>query len=166
MLAICDSGVYASRMTFDFLDSLTDAERRALHTKLSYDLASAGGKSREFSDKETALWRDLGDALPTMHRQPLAAFAERFGLRRYSDAADAFERVAARALPGVVRKPIRDAVRVRMLRCLADMLLGMHVPATAASVLNNIHQIEFAVDQQFPGYIAAGLLHRIIRVAA
>lgn len=63
------------------------------------------------------------------------------------------------------RKLLRDnqmrALVERSLRCLASDLVAREIPVTPTSLLRSMSTVRRAVDVRFPGYAAAGHLHRL-----
>jgi hypothetical protein len=49
------------------------------------------------------------------------------------------------------------------LKALADDVRHRNIPVTAATILNNVSMLPIAVDRKFPGYVDAGLLHRVVQ---
>lgn len=48
------------------------------------------------------------------------------------------------------------------LKALADDIRQRSIPVTAKTVFDNVSQLPKAIDRKFPGYVDAGLLHRVV----
>ena len=153
-------------MDIQAIDALDTQQQRELYDLLAFRLKNT---KVAYTAAEVELWDAVGTALDksAKERRPLALFVAGnggtggFGRARYADAVSTLNAVLDRALPEVTRKPVRMQVRTLMLRSLARYLTAMNVPTTEKSLLNNLGILEHAVDQTYPGYIAARLLHRI-----
>lgn len=163
VLAICKPYPYIGFMTIA-IDHLTAEEQKELYTQLAYRLKEVPG-ARQFTTDEYAFWRDIGEIVKGPDQLPLAQFVEAFGKTKFDSCRKHVNRVLKDAVPQTIRQSHKDAIKQRMLRCLANYLRLRDIPATAKTMLNNIDKLEAAVDYEFPGYIAARLLHKIVRVA-
>ena len=148
------------------LDALDTQEQQALFTLLAFRFQK---KTAVYTTAETELWDAIGTAMGKHERErrALSAFLNGFngsggyGRARYADAISLLEAVLNKALPALTRKPVRMQVRVLILRSLVRYLTQIDVPVTEKTILNNFGILEHAVNQTYPGYIAARLLHRI-----
>ena len=147
------------------LDDLDQAEQRALYEQLAYQFSK---QPHTISADEAELWDAILDALglPARERPPLKNYIEKHGKAVYIEQVEAFESLLARAMPEMVRRPIKAAVRRRMLACLAKYLRAVNVPPTPKTMLQNLSRLEHAVNSCYPGYINARMLHRIAPLAA
>lgn len=48
------------------------------------------------------------------------------------------------------------------LKALAEDVRRRSIPVTAKTVLDNVSMLPSAIDRKFPGYVDAGLLHRVV----
>jgi hypothetical protein len=145
----------------DILAGMTKAEKQALHDRLSYELKSKRSAA-SYTSNETEVWECLLDALGSVSRMPLPAFVDKFGLANYRTAAAEIEKYVASACPADTRKPVRLALTTELLRCLVSHLNTRTIPATPGVMLRSLMVLPFAVEQRYPGYAQARMLHRII----
>lgn len=141
------------------LDGLNEVEQRQLLDLLRWKFADAV----ELSADEREVWDALLEALKV--RLPLAEFAKNFGkerMRQQLAAVDAF--VIASCVP-IMRKPVRMAVLRSLFLCLASHLASRGIPTTPKVMLSNVSLLSHAVEQRFPGYAQAKLLHRVAPLA-
>lgn len=151
-------------MSFDFLTDMTLEEKKALSDQLAFELR--GGKA-PISDAAYELWDALSETVGQKAvKAHLLRFLEDFGKAKYANAVEVCEHLLTAAVPKGTRKPIVMAVRRVVLACLADHLRAQNIPATPRVILNNIGMLRYAVDQQYPGYIDAQLLHRVAQAVA
>lgn len=145
------------------IEQLNEEETRELVAQLSYKLKNAKSPARAFSDAEIALWSALGNAVPSARYLALAEFVDKNSAKAYRVASAMVEELLDVALVTGSRRAMRYAVRERILLCLRDYLVSTRLPITARTMLQNVDKLEYAVDQQFPGYLRAGLLSRIVK---
>lgn len=146
------------------LAQLNDNELRELHSSLTYRLKDLKPKTRQLTNKERNLYAAL-DTVLKLH-EPIDKFIDRYGAAKYLVAAEALETILVRAIPHKQPLSLRFKVRVKILQCLADFLRAARVPISTNSMLGAFTHLEYAVDLQFPGYIRAKLLHRVVKLAA
>lgn len=85
----------------------------------------------------------------------------RYGLAKFmekSDEAYSFVDDTRRYLRPPQVKVLLDVA----MKCLAADLRSRELPVTPTLLLNQMGRLTFAVDQCFPGYARAGILHRIV----
>lgn len=147
-------------MTFDFLASMSLADREELAAQLAFELRKT---KTPVSAADAELWDALGDVLRAhgKGRQPLSTFITDFGRAKYASCVEQIETLLVEAAPPGVRKTVVMALRRIVLECLAQHLKAASIPVTPRVMLNSFGLLRYAVDQQFPGYIAAQLLHRV-----
>lgn len=150
-------------MNMGFLDDLTDAERNELHEKLSYDLAT---DTRVWSEPELALWDLLVELVPNQRRTPKDGFIKAYGYRRYQACGNILEELLTRALPPGTRKSTRSAIRAIMGKSLVRYLNARNAPVTFTTLLNNFDKLEYAIGNDYPGYIDARILHLLATMFA
>ncbi len=148
------------------LTLLTDDERRDLYAKLAFEYRDAPGKSRAFNRAEEMLWEALRDFIPDQYPMGLTRFVTSVGPIVYRDAADRLEALLTRVLPVGTRQPVRNEIRRIAIAALVDWLRSVMAPISGTSIIRSFDHLEHAIDRQFPGYMAAGILHRVVRVVA
>jgi len=154
------------RMTNIAVAEMTDAELDELSSRIAYTRST---RSRDkYSLAELELWRTLQEMF---HRsQPIDNFVRGmdgsagFGVQRFNACAQVLESLVNRACKSTKRpdKSQRIAMRRLLLECLRDYLKYGNIAVSPARLLNNIEKLEYAVDQQYPGYIEAGMLSYVI----
>lgn len=147
------------------LASLSLAERRELHAQLSYEFRGSKAGAAELPNE---LWDAINDALHSAgkHRVPLNRFLETYGKARYQVCSEQLDALIQRAVPKVTRKPVVMAVRRIMIDCLIAHLANRNIPATPTVILNSFGMLKYAIDQAYPGYIEAQLMHQVARAFA
>jgi len=149
------------------LDQMSVQEKRDLADRLALELAS---DTTGFSDAEVALWAAINDMLKASKVRggapSLSNFAAKFGRKQYKNCADALEALLQKACPAGTKRVVRSELRRLMLKCLADYMEERAIPISARTFLNQFEFLEYAVDLQFPGYLACGMIVRIVRIAA
>lgn len=151
-------------MSFD-PSLLTADERRELFNQLAFEFRGSKGSR---ADIPSELWDVIGDALEQNpgHRRPLPRFLEDYGKARYLACAKQLEALIIQAVPKGTRKPVVMAVRRCMIDCLIAHLRARNIPATPAVILNSFVMLRHAIEQAYPGYIDAQLLHRVAELIA
>ena len=154
----------------DQLMALDDGDRANLRALLERDEQKAPFKS---TTQEDALWAALLRAAPATarHFRSLAEFLrdKRHGVVRddYRDAVRALYDLIHEAKP--VRHAAQDAAALTelLLDCLArDMKDRRRIEITAKTLVQNMPRLRVAVEDAYPGYAAAGMLHKLIRTKA
>ncbi len=153
---------YMRNMDMAFIDQLSSEEREELLTALAYQQQRVPGAARR--EQHSTLWLLLCDV--SKQRRSLDEFLKAYGKQKYADREQELESFLHAALPPVTRRPVRDSIREASLRCLANELRARSIPVTPGSLLNSFSMLEYAVDRWYPGYISAGLLHRVVAQAA
>lgn len=147
------------------LASLTAEEKRALYDQLAYDLRGSVAPD----ERMQALWNDMHDALkvPKSARRGLNSFLEGAGNRpKLLLAVETMDALLVQALPPRCSRTVKIGVRMVALECLIDWLRAHSIPPTPATMLNNFDKLRAIVDQSFPGYIAAQMLHHVVGMVA
>lgn len=154
-------------VTFD-LESLSVKQMRDLRATLDHRLT----QTRE---PPTVFEQELWDAIMTAFGQKpgkeatmsVEQFMKRYGRKRFGDCAVKVEDFINSAV-GV--NPLNRVVRMEILRrcikCLMkeDGVWDGKMP-TPPALVDNLYLLPMAVDQNYPGYAASKLLHRIAPVA-
>lgn len=140
---------------------LSEAGQRELYEYLAAKFGAATPANDVFSAGETDLWDAMHEALGLAPTQTLASFAASVGKARYALAADNMHKLIERHC-GLLRRPQRTAMRVELLRCLAVNLEARGLPCRPKTMFSNLDMLMHAVDQAYPGYVAAGMLKRIV----
>lgn len=120
------------------------------------------------SREDSEVWDTLVKLCSMRHRN-LDAFLrdkqEGLARRQWSEAVALIGRFCAQAAPVRHRDLDRAALVDLVLECLAADLRAHHERVTAKTLLAAVPDLPAAVDRAFPGYVAAGLLHKLIRLA-
>jgi hypothetical protein len=144
-----------------YIDTLTDAERRAVFDRLAYQFAD---KPKEFTRQEQDTWTALCAAVG--YHASLEKFIKSYGRKNYSDACAAIVAYVDSGCRGAPSVTLRNALTKSVLVCLVDWYKEYgHGQATHKCVLDKIPVLGLAVEECFPGYLAAGLLPRIAPMA-
>lgn len=146
------------------ITQLNDDERDELLAQLSFATKATRGKFRSFTETEIALWNAIINTIGIP--RDLVDYANKNGITTFRAAAAIMNELIDIAIPGTVRRSLRTAVKERMIRCLADDLRTAGIPVTITTILKNFPRLEYAVDRQFPGYLRAGLLDKIVKRTA
>jgi hypothetical protein len=149
-------------MAFEFLQDLTPGERTQLRTQLAYEEREK--EMRALTPEDYDFWEMVSAVLP-QKSMPLRKFLERFGIRRWDEAMEDFAVSMAHAIPEEgVRKVVRVAVRQLALRCLAEYLKSRQIPLSPRTMLGSLDSLHHAINQSYPGYIDAKILHLAVTV--
>ena len=148
------------------IDTLSVKDQQELHALLTYKLRKA---RPDLTANEHAFWDAINDALgrAVKERLPLSMFLDGkaggtgYGRTKYAEKLAEVEHVLESAIPALSRLPLKRSVMLIMIKCLVKYLTAIDIPATPKTLLNNTGLLVHAIDQVFPGYIAARLLHRV-----
>lgn len=145
----------------DILDGLTAKDKQELYNRLAFELRD--DSLAAFSADESDLWDGMLEALrvAAKARQPLATFAGKVGRSKYAEQAASVRAYLDTSCAPVIRRPQRQAVLRTLLGCLVSHLTTRAIPTTPQVLFNSLGVLPFAVDQRFPGYAGARLLHRV-----
>lgn len=91
-------------------------------------------------------------------------FLESYGRAKFSERAAEIIQFVSESRRALRAPQIRGLVEV-CLRSLASDLRSREIPVSPRTILDNIGSMPRAVDRRFPGYAAAGLLHKVVRAA-
>lgn len=116
-------------------------------------------KECEYTWEQLAVWEAVRSSVSMPPR--VESFVERYGHGRFEDCC---ERVidyisSSRAL---LRRPRVEELLRLIFKCLAREMRSQGIPTTPKTLLDNIGQVPYAVDQRFPGYAEAGRLHLLV----
>ncbi len=156
----------AQDMSILALADMSDAELDELSSGIAYARSQRTGDV--YSRAELELWDTLQSIFN--RRQHIDHFVRGmdgsagFGVQRFLACAQVLEAVLAKACTRSARpdKAMRNAMRRFLLDCLCRWLKGANVPVSPKTVLQNIDKLEYAADQEYPGYIDAGILSFLI----
>ena len=140
---------------------MSDAELDELSSSIAYARQARTGDKYSFAEIE--LWQIVQEMFN--RPQSLDHFVRGmdgsagFGVQRFLSCAQTLEATVNKACAlGSKQKSMRNAVRRLMLGCLRNWLKSANVPPSPRALLLNIDKLEYAVDQEYPGYIEAGIL--------
>lgn len=166
----------------EVLEGLNERTQRALFDKLALQFKSRRvrhDKQDEFSHDERSLWSALVIAANRPEPSSVGAakalshFCASYGRPRFRDALDEVDMFIDEACGARLSRPQMDFMRRLVLKSLAGEMAhwstedGRQFPIIPRTLLNNLDHMPPAVENDFPGYAAARLLHRILpRVAA
>lgn len=141
---------------------MSEAELDEHSSQLAYARLARTGA--QYSLGEIELWRALQAIFNS--NQPIDHFVRGmdggrgFGVQRFAMCAQTLDALLNRACLADKRpnKVMRIAMRRFLLDCLYRWLKSANIPASPRAMLQNIDKLEHATDQEFPGYIEAGIL--------
>jgi hypothetical protein len=149
---------------------LSVADRDQLKNLLDYEEARAPVRTTR---DEEEVWRILTRLTPRgvlMPRYGLGDFLRdrRHGVGRVEFAEGVRQLAAFAAEAAPVRHQAQDRVALLEigLDCLAGDLAARGVEINPKTLLLALPRLRVAVDHCYPGYVEAGMLHKLIRVAA
>ncbi len=157
------------------IDELSVSEQRELFDRLSYKFAlKMTGKPVEKAvgtADELIFWDELQAAVSRqsgvkLKHWPLAIYLKTNSYETFKHQHEIIEAVVRDGCPALTRKPVRLAVMGLVLDCLANYLSYGNVPVYHSRMLSNASKAATAVDQNYPGYINAKMLPRIISLSA
>lgn len=147
------------------IDDLTDEELADLSARIAYRRSTKASHNR-YSFAEIELWNELCDMFK--RNQPIDYFVRGmdngrgYGIQKFLTCARILDALVTKSCAFGTKKPTRKALRRLMLDCIRDWLKSNNRPPSPTSVLDSMEHIEHAVEQQYPGYIAAGLLSLVL----
>lgn len=147
------------------IDDLTDEELADLSARIAYRRVTKA-TANEYSGAELALWATLSDIFK--RRQPIDHFVRGmdggngFGRQKFLTCAQLLETTVRKSCLLGTRKPTLDALRRLLLDCLCRWLASGNIPLSPKAVLTAMEHLEHAVEQSYPGYIAAGMLSLVL----
>lgn len=142
---------------YDEIQQLTAGERARLLSNLKFQENNAN--THDFSREEQCVF----DALMQLSgvRIPKNKFLEKYGTKKFSGSVqelygfiDSYRRF--------LRQPQINGLAFLCLRCLAQDLRRRELPVTPKVLLDNLSILPYAVDRAFPGYMRAGMLHKVV----
>lgn len=95
---------------------------------------------------------------------PLARFVESYGTKKYAAKVNELYHFVGNARKHLRPAQLNALVKIS-LDCLALNLRSRGIPVTPSTLLNSLSLLASAVDDQYPGYAEARLLHRIVPAA-
>jgi len=139
---------------------LSPQQRESFLTQVAYDDSRT---SRDLSHEQMLVYDALMQACEI--RIPVAKFLSSYGARKYGEkVAEIYELISATRK--FLRQPQVVGLLAIVLRCLAAELKARNAPVTPQTMLNSLSLLRCAVDRRFPGYLEAGLLHRVVPSAS
>lgn len=133
---------------------------RVLSDRLALLLAT-DTKRQEFSRLEQETWFTFGELLRTATPGSMKTIIAGFGRKNYTEKCEFLDSYIEEASTHVLRVQERDAVRKAVLGSLINWMRDAGIAVSPTSLLNSLHLLPEAVECDFPGYAAAGLLPRI-----
>lgn len=149
-----------------FLSELDEGSQAALFNALAYkrQVEVVQGPTRLQQDYWSALCEALD--IPRSRHPALGPFLASYGRARFDERVDELEKYIDRSCGELMRAPQRQAVRVQVLKSIVSYLHRCDVVCSPKAVINaSAMRLGEAVDQAFPGYARAGLLHRVAPLA-
>ena len=149
----------------DEIMNLSDSERANLLALVEKEEVARPFKA---SRADLALWDALVRLSPHQPIRSLDAFLrdKHHGLPRtqWSSAVAYLDDFTADVEPVRYRDQDHAALIALMLRCLVSDMETRGVEVTPKRIIENLPRLRVAVDEAFPGYLDAGLLHMLIRL--
>lgn len=158
-----DSSLYDLR---NAVLALEPAERDNLRSLLEREEQRAPVRT---SEPEEQVWLALTRQAPSRQFRSLSDFLrdKRHGASRpdYQDAVTVVFDIVDQVRP--VRHKAQDtaALLELLFECLATDLRDRKVAVTVHNLVADMARLPLAVNDCYPGYLAAGMLHKLIRVA-
>ena len=163
-----------NKADFDKLaKSLTTADPKQLaHLRTIINgLDSLGGTPQGASQAAVSddwLWSGIVEELVSrglLSSRAAVSLQQTKAFKSYQTKAEGVREVLLKAAPGLDRqKVVLQAFGRQVAACLMDSLSEWTV-VTPSLVLSKVDTIPSAVDECFPGYIASGLLSKLVKVA-
>jgi hypothetical protein len=152
-----------ARAMSDNLDKKTDVELKAEINRLEYELTR---RKRPFTELEEAVWQAVLRVTRVdyaLHTFVWVGYYREtpFGRGKYEDAIRLIDEFFKRYI-GTLRRPERNLLLETFLECI-KLSLPDNVNPSPKEILNQAPYIKWAVDQQFPGYADAKMLHHILK---
>jgi hypothetical protein len=145
---------------FTEIQQLSAAERAQLLSNLKFQ--DSAPKSYDLSREDRCVYAALLQLSGV--RMAASKFLEQYGTRKFtSKVADVYAFISSTRK--FLRQQQTEALVVLCLQCLAEDLQRRDIPVTPKVLLDNLASLQYAVDRCFPGYVRAGLLHKIVCVA-
>lgn len=148
------------------LTSASPAQLKEIRAKIN-GLLELGASSPAVKTDDW-LWDGLVEELSSrglLHAGAVGSLQRTKAFRTYTAKAGAVRVFLLRAAPGLPQKqPVLQALGRRVAYCLAEAV-SVWAPLSPSFLLTNIDKVPEAVDQCFPGYAAAGLLDKLVKVA-
>lgn len=149
------------------VQDMSPRERDEMLQALNY--VKAQKSTVRLSQRDYQCWNILCDALdlPNGGRPTLETFVQSFGVTKYQEAVSALHAfIDHGCADGMIPPPVRSAVLRKTMDCLVRYARALDLPLTPKSVMQMVNMARHAVEAQFPGYVAAKLLHRVAPAAA
>jgi hypothetical protein len=123
------------------------------------------------SREEQELWDVVTRLTPSgsRHHRSYSEFVrdKRHGVNRveFNEAVRLIYDLAAQARP--VRRPTQDRVALveLMVECLVKDMRQRRIEVNQRTIIEQLPRLRTAIEWCYPGYIEAGMLHRLIRIA-
>jgi hypothetical protein len=143
----------------DQIDALSNEDREQLTTALAYSSSREAVTLDRNEQQILDVLRQL-----TGSRVPQQTLLRDYGIRKFRERAAELLTFIEDARH-MLRQPQVHGLIEKCLRCLANDLRSRDIPVTPTTLLNSMSMLRHAVDQRFPGYAAAGHLHRLVPAA-
>lgn len=149
-------------MTLD-VEALPLADQRALYEQLHYKFQKKS-KSTGASIAGEDVWNAIHDALglDKHNRQPLTAARERIGASKFDRLMSVAQAFVSRGSGVPLRRNERHFLLAASLTCLADYLTAVGSRVTPTTMVQQLDNLAYAVERDYPGYADAKLLHKIV----
>lgn len=138
------------------IDELSPEDRDQLAAALAY---SASRKQIVLSRSEQCVVDVLRSI--THSRTPTQALVRDYGYQKFQNRVEELLDYIGEARKVLRRAQVQGLIE-QCLQCLASDLRSREIPVTPSTMLNSFGHLRHAVDQDFPGYAAAGHLHRLV----
>lgn len=138
------------------INSLPEGEKKMLLRELERPEAAALGW------QALAVYRAIRREVTAMSERDEAAerFVRDYGQKKFDEKLDfAFQYISATR--EVMRRPQVEALLCLVFNCLASDMRQRSVPVTGKTLLDQLNYAPHAVDQRYPGYAEARMLHCI-----
>lgn len=139
------------------INSLPEGEKKMLLRELD---RPAGATTLGW--QALAVYHAIRREVTAMSERDEAAerFARDYGQKKFDEKVDfAFQYISATR--EVMRRPQVEALLCLVFSCLASDMRQRSVPVTGKTLLDQLSYAPHAVDQRYPGYAAASMLHCI-----
>ena len=143
---------------------LTDAQVSQLHELLDFRMAT---KAASFTTMEIDAYDALSYVLQG-NLMPLYKLASKDGVGRgkFTSFAKQLFQVIDSGSGQALKRPLRLALAREALSCMSEYLAEIGRPVSSRVMITMIEWLPHALDQCYPGYMNAKMLHKIARFAA
>jgi hypothetical protein len=149
------------------LATLSLAEKRELYDQLAFTLERKDASAKAADDEVyDAIKNAIAASIQKHHIAPFPQFLKAYGRGKYEAQAEIMTETIKNGCGRILRRVARKHLLELTLESLIESMIERHIPISPGTLLDQANFLYIAINKDYPGYLRAKQLHRLVPLAA